>query len=92
MILTLQIEHRDDIDSVHCVQSQYHPYALFAELISSQYCVYRVNIITILCHSIVMILTLQTQYSDDIDSVHSIVMILALQTQYSDDIDSTHIV
>ena len=39
-----------------------------------------------------MILTLQTQYSDDIDSTHSIVMILALQTQYSDDIDSTNTV
>ena len=37
-----------------------------------------------------MILTLQTQYGDDIDSSDSMVMILTLQTQYSDDIDSTH--
>ena len=39
-----------------------------------------------------MILTLQTQYSDDIDSSHSIAMILTLQTQYSHDIDSTNTV
>ena len=39
-----------------------------------------------------MILTLQTQYSDDIDSSYSIVMIFALQTQYTDDIDSTNTV
>ena len=37
-----------------------------------------------------MILTLQTQYSDDIDSTDSIMMILTLQKQYSDDIDSVH--
>ena len=50
-----------------------------------------------------MILTLQTQYGDDIDSIdtvqwwywlykHSIVMILTLQILYSDDIDSTNTV
>ena len=39
-----------------------------------------------------MILTLQTQYSDDIDSTHSIVMILSLQTQYSDDVGPTNTV
>ena len=33
-----------------------------------------------------MILTLQTQFNDDIDSTHSIVIIFTIQTQYSDDI------
>ena len=37
-----------------------------------------------------MILTLQTHYSDDIDSTHSIVMILTLQTQYREDIEFTN--
>ena len=39
-----------------------------------------------------MVLTLQTQFSDDIDSTHCIVMILTLLTQYSDDIGSTNTV
>ena len=41
-----------------------------------------------------MILTLQTQYSDDIDPTNTvyIVMILTLQTQYSNDIGSTNTV
>ena len=36
-------------------------------------------------------LTLHTQYSDDIDSTHKLVMMLTLYTKYSDDTDSTHI-
>ena len=39
-----------------------------------------------------MILTLQTQNSDNIDTTHSIVIKLTLQTQYSDGIDSTQTV
>ena len=39
-----------------------------------------------------MILTLQTQYGDDIDSTYGMVMILTLHTQYNDDIDSTNTV
>ena len=39
-----------------------------------------------------MILTLQTQYGDDIDSTDGMVMILTLQTQYSDDINYTNTV
>ena len=39
-----------------------------------------------------MILNLQKQYSEYIDSTHNLVMILTLHTLYSDDIDSINTV